>query len=126
MIEADHRGRQLSPESRLVRGVDRMTREVEIVINQADLDDSDPEFGLNEDDLKLFDSEGKIRVKVFIDHEPTEPEKKTPDSIFIKRQVNTGNSTVIVTTRDGKMLKVLRYKGNKKVKIADLTNDSRL
>jgi hypothetical protein len=101
-----------------------MAQEVEIIINQADLDDPDSEFGLNEDELKLFDDKGNIKVNVFIDDEPAEPKKKTDESIAVKRKSNRANSTVIVTTNDGKVLSVLRYKGNKKVKTDEPIDNS--
>jgi hypothetical protein len=89
----------------------------EITIGQAYLGHETSEFGLTTNDLKLFDEAGKIRVEVFVDGEFVRPEKKTEDSIVVKRPAGaTGKtSTVVVAAKDGKLLNVLQYDGTKRI-----------
>ena len=61
-----------------------MAQEIEITIHQADLGRADTEFGINDDDLKLFDSAGEISVDVFIDGEPAELEEGLHKSVIAK------------------------------------------
>jgi hypothetical protein len=87
-----------------------MAEEIPVTITQADLGPVEPEIGLIANDLKLFDDEGKIRVNVVVDGEPVEPEKDN-DSIVFKASLspNSDKLTVVVTTKDGKILNVLLY-----------------
>jgi hypothetical protein len=87
-----------------------MAEEIPITITKADLGRVEPEIGLTANDLKLFDDEGKIRVSVVVDGELVEP-KKDNDSIVFKASLspNSDKLTVVVTTKDGKILNVLLY-----------------
>jgi hypothetical protein len=90
-----------------------MADEITITIRQVDLGPEEPEIGLTPEDLKLFDSEGKIRVNVVVDGELVKPAKKTKDSITLKAKPSPdgGTLTISVTTEDGKILNVLQYDG---------------
>ena len=54
-----------------------MAQEIEITINEADLGRADREFGLDKDDLKLFDADGKTSVNVFVDGERASLARRT-------------------------------------------------
>jgi hypothetical protein len=85
----------------------------EITIDQAYLGHEKSEFGLTAKDLKLFDEKGDIRVDVFVDGELVKSEKKTKDSIVVKRPTGGAGktSTVVVAANDGKLLNVVQYDG---------------
>jgi hypothetical protein len=101
-----------------------MAQEIEIAINEADLGRADREFGLDKDDLKLFDAGGKIRVNVFVDGEPAELAEGPHKSIIAKAPSPDGRRlSAVVIGRDGKILNVLRYEGNKKIPVEDPADD---
>jgi hypothetical protein len=93
-----------------------MAKDIEITIHQADLGDAESEFGLTDDDLKLFDGKGKIRVDVFVDGELTDlveaPDKSIIATAPLKRERDM--LTVVVTTRQGNMISLLQYDAKKK------------
>jgi hypothetical protein len=98
-----------------------MAKDIEITIHQNDLGHAEPDFGLTEGDLRLFDVDGKIRVDVYIDGKSVEPKQKTGDSIVVKLPPGAADRTSTVTVVDdvGKILKLLKYKGDKKIKDPD-------
>jgi hypothetical protein len=101
-----------------------MAQEIEIAINEADLGRADREFGLDKDDLKLFDAGGKIRVNVFVDGEPAELAEGPHKSIIAKAPSPDGRRfSAVVTGKDGEILNVLRYEGNKKMPVEDPADD---
>src|ERR1700722_6414788 len=101
-----------------------MAQEIEIAINEADLGRADREFGLDKDDLKLFDAGGKIRVNVLVDGEPAELAEGPHKSIIAKAPSPDGRRlSAVVIGRDGKILNVLRYEGNKKIAVEDPADD---
>jgi hypothetical protein len=103
-----------------------MAEEITITIDKDDLGRADSEFGLTDDDLKLFDTKKKASlVKVFVDGKLTDPTAATEKSITVERPSGADGraSTVVVTTNDGKVLNVLRYEGNKKIQIKDPADD---
>ena len=101
-----------------------MAQEIEIAINEADLGRADREFGLDKDDLKLFDAGGKIRVNVFVDGEPAELAEGPHKSIIAKAPSPDGRRfSAVVIGKDGKILNVLRYEGNKKMPVEDPADD---
>ncbi len=61
-----------------------MAQEIEITINEADLGRADREFGLDKDDLKLFDAAGRASVDVFVDGELAELAEGPHKSIIAK------------------------------------------
>jgi hypothetical protein len=101
-----------------------MAQEIEIAINEADLGRADREFGLDKDDLKLFDAGGKIRVNVLVDGEPAELAEGPHKSIIAKAPSPDGRRlSAVVIGKDGKILNVLRYEGNKKIPVEDPADD---
>jgi hypothetical protein len=102
-----------------------MANDIEITIHQAELDEAESELGLTSDDLKLFDNQGKIRVDVYVDGKLVESKKKANDSVTVKMPASAAGkiSTVVVTTRAGKTLKILRYAGDKKITDKDSPDD---
>jgi hypothetical protein len=101
-----------------------MAQEIEIAINEADLGRADREFGLDKDDLQLFDAGGKIRVNVLVDGEPAELAEGPHKSIIAKAPSPDGRRlSAVVIGRDGKILNVLRYEGNKKIPVEDPADD---
>jgi hypothetical protein len=101
-----------------------MAQEIEIAINEADLGRADREFGVDKDDLKLFDAGGKIRVNVLVDGEPAELAEGPHKSIIAKAPSPDGRRlSAVVIGRDGKILNVLRYEGNKKIPVEDPADD---
>jgi hypothetical protein len=89
-----------------------MAKEITITIDKDDLGAADPEFGIEDEDLKLFDSDGKtVRVKVFVDGAPTGSAKASARSITIG-PISVSNAptlNVAVTTRDERIISVLPY-----------------
>jgi hypothetical protein len=105
----------------IAEGVNEMPVEVPIAIRQADLGGPQSDIDLTAEDLELFDSDGEIRVKVLVDGEPIEP-GKSGDSVVFKAPLDPDDNmvTVVVTTKENKILTVLQY--DKKGKpIADST-----
>jgi hypothetical protein len=101
-----------------------MAQEIDIAINEADLGRADREFGLEKDDLKLFDAGGKISVNVFVDGEPAELAEGPHKSIIVKAPSPEGRKfSAVVIGKDGEILNVLRYEGNKRVPIEDPADD---
>jgi hypothetical protein len=101
-----------------------MAQEIDIAINEADLGRADREFGLEKDDLKLFDAGGKISVNVFVDGEPAELAEGPHKSIIAKAPSPEGRKfSAVVIGKDGEILNVLRYEGNKRVPIEDPADD---
>jgi hypothetical protein len=90
--------------------VDEMPAEVPITIRQADLGPPQPDIALTKQDLELFDSKGGIRVKVLVDGELITP-TKSGDSIVFEAPLDLDDDmvTVVVTTKENKILNVLRY-----------------
>jgi hypothetical protein len=89
-----------------------MPVEVPIAIRQADLGPPQPETGLSTHDLELLDNKGRIRLNVLVDGELVEP-RKDHDSIVFSAPLteDDGVVTVVVTTKEGKILNVLQYDG---------------
>jgi hypothetical protein len=101
-----------------------MAQEIDIAINEADLGPADREFGLEKDDLKLFDAGGKISVKVFVDGEPAELAEGPHKSVIAKAPSPEGRRfSAVVIGKDGEILNVLRYEGNKRVPVEDPADD---
>jgi hypothetical protein len=103
-----------------------MAEEIEITISEADLGRAEPEFGITKDDLKLFDDDGAIRIKVFVDGEPADLARATARSIIVKAPPRPDGgpfTVVVVTANDGKLLNVLECEGNEKIPVEDLTDD---
>jgi hypothetical protein len=101
-----------------------MAEEISIRIRQAHLGPAQPEIGLTAEDLKLFDGRGKIRVNVFVDGEPVELEKDN-DSIVVKASLSPDDDkfTVVVTTKEDKILDVLQYDEEGEPIVDDPTHD---
>jgi hypothetical protein len=101
-----------------------MAQEIDIAINEADLGRADREFGLEKDDLKLFDAGGKISVNVFVDGEPAELAEGPHKSVIAKAPSPEGRRfSAVVIGKDGEILNVLRYEGNKRVPVEDPADD---
>ena len=105
-----------------------MADEITVTIDKNDLGPPAPEFGITDDDLKLFDSkEDASLVKVFVDGELVYPTTvtETDKSITIKPPPSADGetSTIVMTTNDGKILNVLYYAGNKKIPVEDPADD---
>jgi hypothetical protein len=101
-----------------------MAQEIEITINEADLGRAEPEFGIDKDDLRLFDADGKISVDVFVDGELAELAEGPHKSINAKAPSPHGRRFfVVVSGNDDKILNVLRYEGNKKIALKDPPDD---
>jgi hypothetical protein len=101
-----------------------MAQDIEITINEADLGRADREFGLDKDDLKLFDADGKTSVDVFVDGERASLAEGPHKSIIAKAPSPDGRKfSAVVTRKDGQILNVLRYEGNKKIPIEDPADD---
>jgi hypothetical protein len=98
-----------------------MANDIEITIHQNDLGHAEPEFGLTDGDLRLFDVDGKIRVGVYVDGKSVEPKHKKGNSIVVKLPSGAAGRTSTVTVIDdvGKILKLLKYKGDEKIKDPD-------
>jgi hypothetical protein len=93
-----------------------------ITIDKADLGSAQPEFGIYDDDLKLFDTkENAILVKIFVDGDLVHPTTATEDAITLKLPPGAYGepSTVVVTTKRDKILNVLQYEGAKKIEVRD-------
>ena len=74
-----------------------MAQEIEITINEADLGRADREFGLDKDDLKLFDADGKTSVDVFVDGKRAELAEGPHKSIHChKRPAPTAESFLLL------------------------------
>ncbi len=98
----------------------------EVEITRADLGPAEPEFGITDDDLKLFAAdEETVLVKVFVDGEPVKPMKKTDESISIELPIGAHSemSWIVVTTKDDNILNVMRYRGDKAIAIKDPPDD---
>jgi hypothetical protein len=108
-----------------------MADEITITIDKNDLGPPESEFGITDDDLKLFDSkedaslEDASLVKVFVDGELVDPTTVTEQSITVKLPASADGmpSTVVVTTKRDKILNVLQYDGNKKIVVKDPPDD---
>jgi hypothetical protein len=101
-----------------------MAQEIEIAINEADLGHAEREFGIDKDDLKLFNAGGKISVDVFVDGELAELAEGPHKSIIAKAPGPDGRRFfAVVTGHDGQILNVLRYEGNKKIPVEDPADD---
>ena len=101
-----------------------MAQEIEITINEADLGRPEPEFGIDKDDLRLFDANGKISVDVFVDGEPADLVEGPHKTInAMAPSPHASRFFVVVTGNDDKILNVLRYEGNKKVALKDPPDD---
>jgi len=103
-----------------------MADEITVTIDKNDLGPPEPEVGITDDDLKLFDSkEHASLVKVFVDGELVYPTTVTEQSITVKWPPSAGGmpSTVVVTTKRDKVLNVLQYEGNKKTVVKDPPDD---
>jgi hypothetical protein len=98
-----------------------MANDIEITIHQNDLGHAEPEFGLTDRDLKLFDVDGKIRVGVYVDDKSVEPKQNKGDSIVVKLPPGSAGRTSTVTVIDdvGKILKLLKYRGDEKIEDPD-------
>jgi cyanophycinase-like exopeptidase len=85
--------------------------EIKITIDHADFGRADLEFGISENDLKLFDQDGSISVKVFVDGQPAELVKASARSIIAKAPLILDEKilTVVVTTRRESILNELAY-----------------
>jgi hypothetical protein len=103
-----------------------MAQEIEITIHADDLGRPEREFGINDDDLKLFAKDGNTpSVRVFVDGQLVDPTKATDKSITVKwpSGFEGGTSTIVVTTKRDKILNVLRYEGNQQIAIEDPADD---
>jgi hypothetical protein len=101
-----------------------MSQKIDIAINETDLGRADREFGLDKDDLQLFDPGGKISVKVFVDGEPAELAEGPRKSIIAKAPSPEGRRfSAVVIGKDGEILNVLRYEGNMRVPVEDPADD---
>jgi hypothetical protein len=103
-----------------------MADEITITIDKNDLGPPESEFGITDNDLKLFDSkEAASLVKVFVDGELVDPTTVTDQSITVKWPPSADGmpSTVVVTTKRDKILNVLQYEGNKKIVVKDPPDD---
>lgn len=87
-----------------------MPVEVPIAIRQVDLGRPQSDIDLTAQDLALFDGEGEIRVNVLVDGELIEP-TRSGDSIVFKAPLDPDDDmvTVVVTTKENKILNVLQY-----------------
>jgi len=101
-----------------------MAQEIEITINEADLGRADREFGLDKDDLKLFDAAGRASVDVFVDGELAELVEGPHKSIIAKAPSPDGRKFfAVVTGNDGQILNVLQYEGTKNIPVEDPADD---
>ena len=101
-----------------------MAEEITITIHKDDLGPAEREFGSSKDDLELVDDKGTARVKVFIDNKLADA-KATKESVIVKappRPVKASPRpqedmlTVVVTTNQDKIIKVLKYEFDPKEK----------
>ena len=88
-----------------------MAVEIKITVHQADLGHTNPEFGIYKDDLTLYDDEGAIRIKVFVDGQAADLTEETEKSIIatVRPHGNKNRLPVVVTTRHEKIINVLEY-----------------
>ena len=94
-----------------------MAKEITITIDKGDLGPADDEFGIGDNDLNLFDATANVSlVKVFVDGHLVDPTTVTEKSITLKLPVtpDSQSSTVVVTTKNEKILNVLKYDEGKK------------
>jgi hypothetical protein len=98
-----------------------MAEEITITIHKDDLGPAKREF---DDDLKLVDGKGTARVKVFINNKLADA-KATEESLVVKappRPVKVSLRpqedmlTVVVTTKEEKIIKVIKYEYDPKEK----------
>jgi hypothetical protein len=101
-----------------------MAQEIDIAINEADLGHAEPEFGLDKGGLKLFNAAGKISVNVFVDGGPADL-KEGPNKSIIATTPSPDSKRffAVVTGKDGEILNVLQYEGNKKIPVEDPADD---
>jgi hypothetical protein len=101
-----------------------MAQEIEITINETDLGRADREFGLDKDDLKLFDAAGRASVDVFVDGELAKLVEGPHKSIIAKAPSPDGRKFfAVVTGNDGQILNVLQYEGTKNIPVEDPADD---
>jgi hypothetical protein len=88
-----------------------MAIEIKITVHQADLGHANPEFGIYKDDLTLYDGEGAISIKVFVDGQVADLTEETEKSIIATVRPNGDKNLlpVVVTTRYEKIINVLEY-----------------
>ncbi|MGO9421484.1 hypothetical protein [Roseiarcus sp.] len=83
-----------------------------IVIRDSDLGAASAEFGLTKDDLKLVDNK-EARVEIYVDGVAVKPEVAEQDiRLTLKNVSNDELLTVVVTTLQGKLIRVLNYDPN--------------
>jgi hypothetical protein len=98
----------------------------EVEITKADLGSAVAEFGITDDDLRLFaEDEETVLVKAFVDGAFVKPTKKTDSSLNVELPpgVRDETSRIVVTTKDNKILNVLHYDGSKAIAIKDPPDD---
>ena len=101
-----------------------MAQEIEIAIKEADLGHAEREFGLDKGDLKLFNAAGKISVNVFVDGERADLAEGPNKSILATAPSPGGKRFfTVLTGKDGEILNVLQYDGDKKIEIKDPPDD---
>jgi hypothetical protein len=101
-----------------------MAQEIEIAIREADLGHAEREFGLDKGDLKLFNASGKISVKVFVDGGSADLAEGPNKSIIATAPSPDGKRFIaVVTGKDGVILNVLHYEGNKRIAVEDPADD---
>jgi hypothetical protein len=96
-----------------------MAEEITITIHKDHLRSGDRVFGIADDDFKLIDDKGNETVKIFINNKLTEA-VVTKGSIVIKApsprptkappRSAQDTLTVVVTTKQDKIIKILKFK----------------
>jgi hypothetical protein len=99
----------------------------EVEITKADLGSAAAEFGITDDDLRLFANDKEtVLIKAFVDGAFVEPTKKTDESVNVRLTpgVRDETSRIVMTTKDDKILNVLRYDGSKAIATKDPPDDA--
>jgi len=94
-----------------------MTEEVTFAIDRDVLGPPDRVVGVDNGDVELFDADGDIRIKVFINGESVGLVKTSETSITVKaRSVSFDDKlNVVVTTQREKLINVLNYDRQEKL-----------
>jgi hypothetical protein len=94
-----------------------MTEEVTFAINRDVLGPPDRVFGIDDGDVELFDENGEIRIKIFINGESADLAKTSETTITAKARpvLFDDKLNVVVTTKSKKLINVLNYDRQEKL-----------